>query len=308
MQVADELLEGFKLFNLTKGIKSKTLTDQEACVKEFLNFWLIDNNRNLSDLREEDLKIYFLRLLNRPKIRGNGHLRGSSPQHHLIALRGFFDWLIRAGSLIMHPLPNNFILKLESIKIEALAKEEVLSLFQGTTHISEKMILHLHYTFGLRRNEALGLRQSDFNLDSWTLVIAKGKNDKRREIPILEHAKSDILQYLDWYKTILPGDQKAEAKHPILLDSNGKVTSNDFAYKTIKMLAKKTGVRNGNITLHQLRHSLATHLKDAGMPLASIKQLLGHSSETTTVRYVKKSIHSFRKKQRYGKAISKRFL
>ena len=53
-------------------------------------------------------------------------------------------------------------------------------------------------------------------------------------------------------------------------------------------MQQKTGnkeLQEKQITLHTLRHSIATHLLESGMPLASISRFLGHSSLESTQIY-----------------------
>jgi integrase/recombinase XerD len=47
----------------------------------------------------------------------------------------------------------------------------------------------------------------------------------------------------------------------------------------------KAGIR-GRVHPHQLRHSYATHLMEAGTPMKSIQELLGHSRLETTLIYM----------------------
>jgi integrase/recombinase XerD len=48
-----------------------------------------------------------------------------------------------------------------------------------------------------------------------------------------------------------------------------------------------SAVNNKNYSVHTIRHSFATHLVDNGTDLHTVKELLGHTSLQTTMRYMR---------------------
>lgn len=298
MNTIDHLLEGFESYNLTKGIKPKTIRNQGTLVTEFLQFYFVKTNKSIAEANEVDLRRYFLHIHQRKKLRGAGVMKGTSPDHHLTALRGFFDWLYKIGGIYLHPLPVNFLVSLPSEPVYGLSRAEVKLLFDSTNSITERIILHLHYSLGLRRAESFKLTIDEVLLEKKIIIVKNGKFGKRREIPLLDSIITDFVRYSDYRTDII---SSTGLKHNyFLINSKGEQPDYAFAYGLIKSISKRAGVLGGHVTLHQLRHSIATHLKEAGMSLERVKQLLGHLNEATTMGYMNASTHQLKKRLRYG--------
>src|SRR6266496_712441 len=59
-----------------------------------------------------------------------------------------------------------------------------------------------------------------------------------------------------------------------------------FAYRAIDRAEREFKESNTNFTFHDLRHTFGTRLADAGVDVVKIKELLGHASIVTTMRYM----------------------
>ncbi len=68
--------------------------------------------------------------------------------------------------------------------------------------------------------------------------------------------------------------------------SNEHVPSPDVLYKNLRRLIRKAGLPDGVFSPHWLRHTCATNLARADVPIDVISKQLSHSSVNTTMRYV----------------------
>jgi integrase/recombinase XerC len=153
-------------------------------------------------------------------------------------------------------------------------------------------ILETIYSCGLRISELCGLAAGDINW-SERLVRIRGKGKKERLVPIGGHALTAIKNY--W-------DRLPQAPHhnaPVFLAQASGPLSPRLLQQRLKKYLVIAGL-DPRLTPHQLRHSYATHLLDAGADLRSVQELLGHAHLATTQVYT--HLTTERLKQAYDAA------
>ena len=138
-------------------------------------------------------------------------------------------------------------------------------------HLTPMVLLTLNT--GLRRGELFNLSWKDVDVNTKTLTVegSTAKSGHTRHIPLNPEA-SDVLEA--WYRQ-RPGD------HFIFPGKEGGRLNN------VKK-AWSGALRQANITAfrwHDLRHDFASKLVMAGVPLNTVRDLLGHTTLNTTLRY-----------------------
>lgn len=151
------------------------------------------------------------------------------------------------------------------------------------------------YLTGMRRQEVASLKLQDLERGR-EMIEVKGKGDKTRSVPVGEILKSKLADYVVARRKFLGGARTDDGF--LFINRFGKPLST----RSIDRIILKVGRRilGRRVTPHMLRHSFATHLLDNGADLMAIKELLGHSSLTTTQKYTKVSTR--RLKEAYAKA------
>lgn len=189
----------------------------------------------------------------------------------------------------------------------------LLATMQGT----HELMARLTYGAGLRLMECVRLRQNDIDLEKRTVLVRGGKGDKDRYTMLPATLVPDLALHVQRCRVLWEADREARA--------NGVQTPDDVARKyprageqwpwfwmwparkestdpdsgTVRrhhahedafsrsVVAAARRARIGKrMTVHVLRHSFATHLLEAGVPIVKIQHLLGHAHIETTSIYL----------------------
>jgi len=261
-------------------------------LQEFFYYAEQKQIKTLKEITPKTIKEYYRELKERANERRNGSLSKSYLNKHQQALKKFKEYLQN------HNYKDfNVHLKWETNpteeKLNILTQSEIKQLFKATEishsdsrfRLRDKAILTILYSCGLRRNEAVHLDISDILFDKERVYVRKGKNYKERFVPI-NRRNAEILE--DYIYEARPEFYQAKESEALFINHHGtRMQGMSFANR-LKVIVASTNnktIENKRITLHILRHSIATHLLQKEVPLESIKTFLGHSSLESTQIY-----------------------
>jgi integrase/recombinase XerD len=226
-----------------------------------------------NQITEEELRQYFL-YLTKVKQVGTSTL--------LIALCGikfFYECTLHKQWPILDLVKPPKEKKLPVV----LSIEEVHCILKCVHHLRFRACLGTIYACGLRIQEGVNLQVKDIDAKRGVIHICNGKGGKDRYIPLPEQILKTLRQYWVTHRNpiwIFPS--RKETDHPI--GEATKPVTVRAVQRAFEDALQESGVEKA-ATVHTLRHSYATHLFDAGVPLRIIQAYLGHASPTTTAIY-----------------------
>lgn len=233
-------------------------------VRCFLNF----SGKSVEALNEQDVRNYVLHLM-------GGSLSKGSINTYQAAIRFFFGvTLNRAMNYLQMPR-----LKEDKALPEILSREEIARLLDRCEKPKHKAIFALAYGSGLRVSEICALRVQDIDSKQMRVFVRNSKRDKDR-YTILSRQCLGFLR--DYWRSFRPN-------HPEGLLFPGWRNLTSITDKAVNDALKKwlrAADITRNVSMHSLRHAFATHLLENGTDIFTIKELLGHSSISSTTVYL----------------------
>ena len=165
--------------------------------------------------------------------------------------------------------------------------EILLSQVDRSTRKGERdyLMLALLYDTGARIQELLDLKPADFHLLSPPFVRVLGKGRKERLCPLLPQTARLVSRFLETEGRTCEDDQ------PLVQNRRGQRLTRQGAGYLLKQYLHRAAkmvptLSRPGISPHTLRHTKAMHLLQSGVPIITIKDVLGHADVKTTEVYV----------------------
>jgi integrase/recombinase XerD len=292
-----KLSNDFYRYQIQLGYIKETCRTRQLYLNEFLS-WLEQNGiSTIDEIQAHQIQSYYQYISHRPSKQKEGNLSEKYIITIMKSISQFYTMLQSKGETETNPVnsikldyPRN-----ESTR-ETLSQEEINQLYQACESIEERAILSLGYGCGLRSGEMENLDVEEVKLRSSILIVSKGKGNKRRVIPMSKGVKEDLSKYHKYRRKV-----RVRTKSFMLNSRDRRMR--EYTYnKHLKSLLEKAGIKkttcaehSRSITIHNLRHSIASHLIEQGIPVEQVRDFLGHSQLETTQIYTHISKSQLRK-------------
>ncbi|MCG8323051.1 MAG: tyrosine-type recombinase/integrase [Cytophagales bacterium] len=271
------MIQQFREHLTRLGYSKSSVQMLPACVGEFLHF---QGYKPPAMVTPQDIMRYYAYLQERPNRRRKGGLSERFIAHHLYSLKLFFGWQLHTGQISGDPTSSLAFPTPQSRPLEVLTTAEVATLYAACGTFKERALLSLFYGCGLRKSEGAHLDMGDIHFRSGVVYVREGKGGKRREVPLSARVNKDLQDYVLNERYSQPNESA------FLCNCHGRRASGNSMNRLLKKVLNRAGITKP-ISLHNLRHSVATHLLANGMAVEQVRDFLGHKHLESTQLYTR---------------------
>jgi site-specific recombinase XerD len=210
---------------------------------------------------------------------------GVTRARKLAAIKSFFSYLVENEELEANPAASIKSPRIPETEPVYLNEEECLCLLEtiaqkASPQVRERdiaiVILFLHT--GLRVSELTNLKLADTNLERGQIKVTR-KRDKEQYL----HLNGEAVKALVSYLHSRPQAQNGR----FFVGTKGQNLGRSYVYEMVRRYLKLAGVNKGKQGPHLLRHTFCTRLHQKGTSPFVIKELAGHKSLNTTMKYIR---------------------
>lgn len=216
------------------------------------------------------------------------HFEKSATKPSEIAEKQIKNWLLQSTSIngrkhricavkLFYQLTGKQPLKFKHIQYprsertlpQVIDKDYILTKINSIDNLKHKAIITLAYSTGMRVSELCNLKINDIDSRRRVITIRMAKGRKDRIVPLSDITLQTLREYYRLHK-------------PKTYLFNGQGNPK-YSTRSCNQIVKR--YLGSNYHFHQLRHSHATALLEAGTDLRIIQKILGHRSSKTTEIY-----------------------
>lgn len=212
-------------------------------------------------------------------------------------LNGMFQYAVRKKYLSENPMEKIQIhIKFKQIvrktgKTETYNTDELKDLNQYLDRMYTEtgdtafLAVKLNFLLGLRVGELVALKWEDLSDENHLHIVREEvRNQITNQCEVVEHTKTNCDRFVVLVPKAINLLQKIEhTGNYIFMRKGERIRARQIAY-VLEKYAERQGIATKST--HKMRKTYASNLNAKGVPLDSIRELLGHSNPNTTLGYI----------------------
>lgn len=263
------------LFMFKKKIKDNTKAAYLASVKRLIT--LVD--KPLTQIDESDIA-YYLMWYER------GRAGGKRPQASTINnerrfLSAFFAWMRKEKMIADNPVESIEPMRVVRKPIDYFRPEEVARMRDACRNSRERALVEVLRSTGARVGELVDIELNQIDWRTGDILILSEKSDRYRTIYLDDDARHYLRKYLN--------ERKDGSRY---LFPRSRAPYDKMTTCGIRSIFKEIGMRAGvqcRVYPHKMRKTLGMNLKNRGVDIGTIQEIMGHASPAVTAEYYAQS-------------------
>lgn len=271
--------------SLVADEKSKcTISAYKSDLRDFARFSENVLHKGLPDIKYSDLRKWMNDLENRG-------LSAQTRARKAVSIRSFFRYLSKMDYIHgKNPADELEAPKLPKKQPKVISMGEASSLlecsktngFERQTAFRDYTIMAMFLYTGIRREELTNVLLKDVSLIDGTILI-HGKGNKERMVYINENFRPILSEYLSVYRKFF---KTADDSQYLFPSKKREQLNIHTVNRIVNKAMENANIKEAGVSAHILRKRFATSVFMSTHDIATTSKLLGHSSPTTTMRYV----------------------
>jgi integrase/recombinase XerD len=258
-----------------RNCKVNTLRQAAISLVQFLTFLRNSGIRQLEQLSRKDIEAFVESLQDRG-------LKPTTVNTRLRNVYAFVRYLIIEYSGFDYGLMEYKVkLKLPDPLPRAIDPQHLDQLLSAIDNCRDRALILLLLRTGMRIGELLNCKLEDIDLIEQKILIYQ--SDKTSAGRVVYYSEDAHQALLAWLRV------RDARQQQLFYGHGGKPLCYEAARSILQKYLQRAGLQYSGYTLHCLRHTFATDLLNATMPLECLRVLLGHCSLEITRRYARLS-------------------
>ena len=271
-----------------RNLRLDTIRNSFTTIISFLVLAKQGGKNHLEEINRADLGAF----IEHEQDRG---LKASTVRNRLDILKAFIRFLIEKGVVSTDVIMKRMIIKVPDSLPKAMEIKDEAKMLSVINDVRDRAMILLLLRTGMRIGELLNAQVRDIHLEERKIDIWEAEKNRTGRVVYFTDDARDALR--TWF-------EKRDPAKAFVFYAQGRDTMTYAGARAMfcKYL-RKANLSYKGYTLHCLRHTNASSLLNAGLPLECLRDLLGHNSVEVTRRYAK--LTNTTREKEYFKAMAK---